>query len=101
MDRSLDTKLIGFIDGTVTAGFLPSSIAVDLREAYGAVRHAPGRQGDGYGLQAPDCPNPTTEVSGCGEPTVDGATCPGKAGCPKGFGFPEARPVPEVHVLHV
>ncbi len=101
MDRSLDTKLIGFIDGTVTAGFLPSSIAVDLREAYGAVRHAPGRQGDGYELQAPDCNPPTTEVSGCGEPTVDGATCPGQAGCPKGFGFPEARPVPEVHVLHV
>ncbi len=101
MDRSLDTKLIGFFDGTVTAECLPSSIAVDMREAYGTVRHAPGRQGDGYELQAPDCPNPTTEVSGCGEPTVDGATCPGKPGCPKGIGFLEARPVREVHALRV
>ncbi len=101
MDRSRDTKLIGFFDGTVMAECLPSSIAVDMREAYGAVRHAPGRQGDGYELQAPDCPSPSTEVSGCGEPSVDEATCPGKAGCPKGFDFAEARLVREVHALRV
>ncbi len=100
MDTSQNTKLAGFFDGTVAAECLPSSIAVDMREAYGAVRHAPGRQGDGYELQDQDCPNPTTEVSGCGEPTVDGATCPG-TGCPKGSGFPEAWPVHGVHVLHV
>ncbi len=101
MDKSLNTKLIGFFDGTVMAECLPSSIRVDIRGAYGAVPHAPGRQGDGYELQAPDCPSPSTEVSGCGEPTVDGATCPGKPGCAKEFGFLEARPVREVHALRV
>lgn len=101
MDRSLDTKLIGFFDGTVTAECLPSSIAVDMREAYGAVRHAPGGQGDGYELQAPDCLNETKEVDGCGEHTVDTPGCLGAPGCDKAFDFLEAGPVRGVHVLRV
>jgi hypothetical protein len=90
MDRSLNTKLTGFFKGTVTAESLPSSIAVDMREAYGAVGHAPGRRGDGYDLQAPDCLYETKEVDGCGEKTPD-----------KACSFLDEEPVRGVHALRV